>query len=331
MVLFPPAKLNLGLHITGKRDDGFHDLESVFLPIGWSDILEVVLDEDVPSGQARFEWTGLAIPGDTVDNLVTRAHKRLAEAFDLPGVSIHLHKVLPMGGGVGGGSADGTYTLRALNAVCNLGLSHDALMAHAARWAALPLLLGRPRARTGEIVEPLQATSPTGWWVVVASRASTSGRGAFAGVSALPSHGLACALNPARPRGDSHSERLRSGARQRHPQIGRLIDALAEAGAAHAQMTGSGSAVFGLFGMKRPREAAHSPGPILQAHFSDFEEFNGNAPPGRPQCAFLSSLLCGKQVRACRCDQGAAECLAPTACPDHASTQGPQHGLGFHS
>lgn len=89
MVFFPPAKLNLGLHITGKRDDGFHDLESVFLPIGWSDILEVVLDEEVPRGQARFEWTGLAIPGDTVNNLVTRAHKRLAEAFDLPGVSIH--------------------------------------------------------------------------------------------------------------------------------------------------------------------------------------------------------------------------------------------------
>ena len=83
MVFFPPAKLNLGLHITGKRDDGFHDLESVFLPIGWSDILEVVLDEEVPQGQARFEWTGLAIPGDTVDNLVTRAHKRLAEAYAL--------------------------------------------------------------------------------------------------------------------------------------------------------------------------------------------------------------------------------------------------------
>ena len=103
MVFFPPAKLNLGLHITGKRDDGFHDLESVFLPIGWSDILEVILDEEVPSGQARFDWTGLTIPGDTDDNLVTRAHKRLAEAFDLPGVSIHLHKVLPMGGTVGVG------------------------------------------------------------------------------------------------------------------------------------------------------------------------------------------------------------------------------------
>ena len=132
MVFFPPAKLNLGLHITGKRDDGFHDLESVFLPIGWSDILEVVIDEEVPQGQARFEWTGLAIPGDTVDNLVTRAHKRLADALELPGVSIYLHKVLPMGGGVGGGSANGTYTLRALNEVCKLGLSNDALMTHAA-------------------------------------------------------------------------------------------------------------------------------------------------------------------------------------------------------
>ena len=272
MVLFPPAKLNLGLHITGKRDDGFHDLESVFLPIGWSDILEVVLDEDVPSGQARFEWTGLAIPGDTVENLVTRAHKRLAEAFDLPGVSIHLHKVLPMGGGVGGGSADGTYTLRALNAVCNLGLSRDALMAHAAELGsdcpffvqdAPALVRGR-----GEIVEPLPGELPLrdGWVVVANPGIHISTAEAFGDVTPTPrsTDWNALATTPVTAWRDLIQNDFEVGARQRHPPVGHLIDALAEAGAAHAQMTGSGSTVFGLFEQEAvARKAAR----LTQAQF----------------------------------------------------------------
>ena len=272
MVLFPPAKLNLGLHITGKRDDGFHDLESVFLPIGWSDILEVVLDEDVSQGQARFQWTGLAIPGDTADNLVTRAHKRLAGAFELPGVSIHLHKVLPMGGGVGGGSADGTYTLRALNEVCNLGLSKDALMKHAAELGsdcpffvqdAPALVRGR-----GEIVEPLHGDLPMrGWWVVVANPGiHISTAEAFGDVIPTPrsTNWNALSNTPVTSWRDVIQNDFEVGARQRHPQIGRLIDALTEAGAAHAQMTGSGSTVFGLFEREgKAREAAR----LTQAQF----------------------------------------------------------------
>lgn len=272
MVLFPPAKLNLGLHITGKRDDGFHDLESVFLPIGWSDILEVVLDEDVPSGQARFEWTGLAIPGDTVDNLVTRAHKRLAEAFDLPGVSIHLHKVLPMGGGVGGGSADGTYTLRALNAVCNLGLSHDALMAHAAELGSdCPFFVQDGPALVrgrGEIVEPLHGELPLRhWWVVVANPGiHISTAEAFGDVTPAPrsTDWNALTTMPVSAWRDLIQNDFEVGARQRHPEVGHLIDALAEAGAAHAQMTGSGSTVFGLFEQEAvARKAAQ----LTQAQF----------------------------------------------------------------
>lgn len=255
MVFFPPAKLNLGLHITGKRDDGFHDLESVFLPIGWSDILEVVIDEEVPQGQARFEWTGLAIPGDTVDNLVTRAHKRLADALELPGVSIYLHKVLPMGGGVGGGSADGTYTLRALNEVCKLGLSNDALMTHAAELGsdcpffvqdAPALVRGR-----GEIVEPLRDELPLrGWWVVVANPGiHIRTAEAFADLTPAPrsTDWNALSTMPVTAWEQVIQNDFEVGARQRHPQIGQLIDAMSKAGAAYAQMTGSGSTVFGLF------------------------------------------------------------------------------------
>ena len=132
MVLFPPAKLNLGLHVLGQRPDGYHALESIFLPLAWTDILEVVVDPNVAAGDMKATCTGLPIPGASDDNLVVKAHRILAELHDLPGLHLHLRKNLPMGGGMGGGSSDGTFALRAINDVCDLGLSQETLLAHAA-------------------------------------------------------------------------------------------------------------------------------------------------------------------------------------------------------
>ena len=91
MVLFPPAKLNLGLHILGRRPDGFHALESIFLPLSWTDILEVVVDPEVPAGALRTTFTGLPIPGTIEDNLVVRAHALLTQNHELPGLHLLLH------------------------------------------------------------------------------------------------------------------------------------------------------------------------------------------------------------------------------------------------
>ena len=100
MLFFPPAKLNLGLHVLGKRSDGFHNLESVFLQTPWTDVLEVRLNEG-PSGSLEFTTSGLDIPGTSEGNLVVRAHAMLAERHALPGLHVHLHKVIPMGAGLG--------------------------------------------------------------------------------------------------------------------------------------------------------------------------------------------------------------------------------------
>ena len=97
MVSFPPAKLNLGLHVLGKRADGFHELESIFLPIAWTDMLEVVLAPDVPQSEATFTWTGLPIPGDPKNNLVVRAHRLLAERHALPGCPSTFTRCCPWG------------------------------------------------------------------------------------------------------------------------------------------------------------------------------------------------------------------------------------------
>ena len=255
MVLFPPAKLNLGLHVLGKRDDGYHALESIFLPLGWTDILEVLEDDSVAPGELRTVWTGLDIPGDTDNNLVVKAHRLLAARYDLPGLSAHLHKVLPMGAGLGGGSADGTYMLRAINDVCDLGLSRQELMTLATELGSdCPFFVdSRPALVTGrgEHIVPLSFDLPLdSLWVVVTNPGiHISTAEAFGGLSPCnrTTDWTALASEPASAWSDLIQNDFEDGACARHPEVAALLDALRHAGAAYVQMTGSGSTVFGVF------------------------------------------------------------------------------------
>ena len=255
MVLFPPAKLNLGLHVLGKRDDGYHALESIFLPLAWTDILEVLRDDSVAPGELHTVWTGLDIPGDADNNLVVKAHRLLAAKHALPGLSAHLHKVLPMGAGIGGGSADGTYMLRAVNEVCGLGLSREELMNLAAELGSdCPFFVdAQPALVTGrgEHVSPLSFELPLeGLWVVVANPGiHISTAEAFGGLTPLDrtTDWAALANKPASAWSNHMQNDFQAGACERHPQVAALLDALGRAGASYVQMTGSGSTVFGVF------------------------------------------------------------------------------------
>ncbi|MBY0426290.1 MAG: 4-(cytidine 5'-diphospho)-2-C-methyl-D-erythritol kinase, partial [Cytophagales bacterium] len=128
MVLFPNAKINLGLHIISKRPDNYHNLDSCFYPIGLCDILEFVPSEDF-----SFTSSGLPIPGDPDQNLIIQAYHMLCKDFALPPVQIHLHKVIPMGAGLGGGSSDAAYLLKGMNEVFNIGLTETILHLYAKR------------------------------------------------------------------------------------------------------------------------------------------------------------------------------------------------------
>lgn len=129
MVIFPNCKINLGLHITGKRPDGFHELETVFYPVPLKDIVEVVT-----STELKFESSGLSIPGDSTNNLCLKAYHLLKQDFPhLPPVHMHLHKIIPMGAGLGGGSADGAFVLRLLNEKYQLNISSPQLINYAAK------------------------------------------------------------------------------------------------------------------------------------------------------------------------------------------------------
>ncbi|HEV3252608.1 MAG TPA: 4-(cytidine 5'-diphospho)-2-C-methyl-D-erythritol kinase, partial [Puia sp.] len=123
MILFPNCKINLGLHIVQRRPDGYNDIETIFYPIPLKDVLEVI-----PSARFQFIPSGLKIPGDEKTNLCLKAYQLIKDKFpSLPPVEIHLYKHIPVGAGLGGGSADGAFMLQALNDRFDLGLSDEQL------------------------------------------------------------------------------------------------------------------------------------------------------------------------------------------------------------
>ncbi len=156
MILFPPAKINLGLRIVQKRADGYHDLETAMLSVPWRDALEVI-----KSDTFSFQTSGLPIPGESDNNLCVRAYHLLQHDFNLPPVAVHLHKVIPMGAGLGGGSSDAASLLMLLNDLFELSLSPSSLEEYAARWAATVRSLLIPAPEWPSAPAPRWKTCPS--------------------------------------------------------------------------------------------------------------------------------------------------------------------------
>lgn len=134
MICYPNAKINLGLHVVNKRDDGFHNIETVFYPIGLTDVLECVENKSYANHEScLFVGHGLPISGNNDTNLVVKAYRMLAADYDLPPVIVHLNKLIPMGAGLGGGSSDAAFMLTMLNQEFKLGLSIDSLKNYASK------------------------------------------------------------------------------------------------------------------------------------------------------------------------------------------------------
>ena len=129
MICFPNCKINLGLHVTEKRSDGFHNIETVFYPVPLHDILEIIKY----GSKNSFESSGIDIPGNSSSNLVLRAYELLKKDFDLSPVQIHLHKIIPIGAGLGGGSSDAAFAIKILNELFFLKMSDAEMMRYASR------------------------------------------------------------------------------------------------------------------------------------------------------------------------------------------------------
>ena len=251
MIVFPNAKINLGLAITGRRPDGYHDIETVMYPVGWTDILEIVPSK---SGVTELFTSGRRVECPPESNLVMKAYRALDAITMLPPVSIYLHKVIPDGSGLGGGSADAAFALKALNTMLNLGLDYKRLEEIAATIGAdCPFFIrNRPvtATGTGTTFSPADI-SLAGYSIVIAKPAgSVSTREAYSGVKSYTAPGrVAEAITrPISSWDGCLINDFEASVAAQLPEITAIKQQLADMGAVYTSMSGSGSAVYGLFG-----------------------------------------------------------------------------------
>jgi 4-diphosphocytidyl-2-C-methyl-D-erythritol kinase len=248
MIVFPNAKINLGLFITEKRTDGFHNLESLFLPIPLCDILEVTATTEDTS----IECTGLAYDIPIEKNIVFKAWKLLKESYAIGNVKIHLHKITPSGAGMGGGSSNGSFMLKALNELFNLNLSIVQLEEFAAQLGSdCPFFIQNKPALVsgrGEVVHPIEFNLEGKYLVIVNPGIHISTPKAFNGIKPQASHFNWKAFVESK---DFKSFELRNDFElsvfQLYPEIEEIKKKLLRAGALYASMSGTGSTVYAFF------------------------------------------------------------------------------------
>ncbi len=252
MLLFPHAKINIGLDIVGRRDDGYHLLQTVMIPTDWEDLLELTRAEE----RTELVCTGRPVACPPEKNLVMKAYDALADTLGgLPPTRIHLHKNIPDGAGLGGGSADAAFTLRGLNELYNLGLDNELLADVAARIGAdCPFFIfDEPMLCSGIGTEMSPITLPDSLrqltLAIVKPPVGVSTAEAYRGVT-IAEPAVPLAERVRRPV-DSWQGSVTNAFEQTviplHPEIGEIRETLASLGAVYASMSGSGSAVYGLF------------------------------------------------------------------------------------
>jgi 4-diphosphocytidyl-2-C-methyl-D-erythritol kinase len=248
MVIFPNAKINIGLNVTERRADDYHNLETVFYPIKINDVLEVV-----EADRLSFESSGLPIPGNLDDNLCLKAYHLLKKGYDLPPVKIHLHKHIPIGAGLGGGSADGAFFIKLMNRQFDLGLTAGQMQAYARQLGVdcAFFIENKPvfAFEKGDEFEPVKLDLSAYKIVLVMPPAHVSTSEAYRGVKPAETKiSLIELINMPVAVWKKHIKNdFEASVFQNHAVIRGAKAALYEAGALYASMSGSGAAVFGIF------------------------------------------------------------------------------------
>lgn len=268
MLIFPCAKINLGLNIISKREDGYHNLETVFYPLPLTDALEIKhMDADFPSETpCDLKVTGNAVDCDEQDNLVVKAYHLLAKDFALPRIHAHLVKRIPSQAGLGGGSADGAFMIRLLDERFRLNIGIAEMERYAARLGSdCPFFItAEPAFATGrgEILKPADGPKGNlgGYHIgVVKPDVAVSTREAYARISCRKP-GKSCRDIVRQPI-DSWRDELTNDFElpvfETHPVLANIKQRLYDLGAVYAQMSGSGSAVFGIF-RNAPRQLSET-------------------------------------------------------------------------
>lgn len=250
MVQFPHAKINLGLKVIRKRPDGFHDIETIIYPIGLSDVLEIVPAKD---GIFEFVSTGISIDGNHEDNLCVRACRLISQKYALPEVKIHLHKVIPFGAGLGGGSSDAAFVLKLIRRIFSIKMCNNELEEMAATLGSdcSFFINGKPALSKGrgEKLTPVPISLAGYHLLLVKPSVNISTAWAYGNV--IPSGESLPEMNHISDNIESFATLLTNDfegvVMGSFPEVRRIKEKIMEMGAIYAAMTGSGSAVYGLF------------------------------------------------------------------------------------
>ncbi len=248
MICFPNAKINLGLNVVSKRTDGYHNIETVFHPAGIKDVLEII---EAPA--LSFQSTGLGIPGESDSNICLKAYALLKKDFKLPPVCIHLHKNIPIGAGLGGGSSDGAFTIKLLNSLFDLNLSVPLMQQYAAELGAdcAFFILNKPvfASGTGTVFEDIDININAYSMAVVMPPVHVSTSIAYNGITPQePDHSIKEIVRlPVESWKNNLKNDFELSVYKRFPSLSMIKGQLYENGAVYASMSGSGSAFYALF------------------------------------------------------------------------------------
>jgi 4-diphosphocytidyl-2-C-methyl-D-erythritol kinase len=252
MIVFPKAKINLGLRITGKRPDGYHDIETLFYPVSLSDALEFVVSAE-PLEKDILTVTGINTGSDPEDNLVIKTARKLREKYSFPLLKIHLHKVIPVGAGLGGGSSDAAHLLKAINSYFGLFIDEQNLKATALEMGSdCPFFIDDIPAFAsgrGEILKPIRPVL-TGYSLLLLNPGiGINTREAYQ--NCRPEHPSTSLLQlidrPVTEWKELIINDFEDYAFKRYPLIGDIKKELYNSGAIFSSMSGSGSTVYGIF------------------------------------------------------------------------------------
>lgn len=258
MITFPCCKINLGLNVVGTRPDGFHNIETVFYPVPLTDVLEIKkMDERFPcDGDIDIHVTGDYPAGDDADNLVVRAYNLVAADFELPRIHAHLYKRIPVQAGLGGGSADGAFMIRLLDERFRLNMGNAEMERYAARLGAdCPFFINAEPAYAtgiGDVLEPADDADGnlSGYWLaIVRPDIAVSTAKAYAAITPrVPEKNCRMVVRQAiETWRDDLTNDFEAPVFDMFPELRAIKESLYRMRAVYAQMSGSGSAIFGIF------------------------------------------------------------------------------------
>lgn len=267
MILKANCKINIGLDVLRKREDGYHDLDTVMLPVsGLYDELTI----EKSDGDFLFEQSGIAIDCDAEDNICTKAYRLMQQRFGIGGVRLKLDKRVPFGAGLGSGSSDATSTLLALNSLFELQLSETELIGLAAELGSDTAFFVRNTPQIcsgrGELMSPISLPLQGLWLLLVKPDVSVSTREAYSGVKpSIPERTLARRLMaPVEQWQGSVKNDFEPSVFKLYPELAALKQQLLDSGAIYASMSGSGSSIFALYESR--------PNPV-EGYFSHIQRF----------------------------------------------------------